>query len=291
MHYTTICLLVAGALSSGPVRDQSRLSFSLAEPPGASEVVTLSDTTFPPLLEGLGFRPQQLKTPQGFFFWRVKVGYNGSHLHVDFLPTRSQGQIVSYWLISDLGDKLDHPGALSAPALLKLLEKNHQIAPYFFSCNAATGHVAMNFEHPSNKVSKALLKKELDGFITMIRTTAALWDTKALQGGTAAPGVSATLAGTRWTGTETLKGYGILTFEFHPNGQATMIDTEGVSLGQWFQKGSEVTILFYSGKVIYQGTVSGDSIAGSARNVAGTSWHFHVSLASGTASSLAPPKR
>lgn len=74
------------------------------------------------------------------------------------------------------------------------------------------------------------------------------------------------LAGTSWDGSETLCGYGDLTFHFHDDGTVTMVDADGESCGRWRQCGARVTLTFYGGNVVYSGVIPGDSMGGSARN-------------------------
>lgn len=81
-----------------------------------------------------------------------------------------------------------------------------------------------------------------------------------------APGWPTILEGSEWEGSETLPGYDRLVFSFHRNGQATMIDADGVRKGTWHQAGSRVTLAFSSGRVLYVGIIQGDSLVGVAGN-------------------------
>lgn len=84
------------------------------------------------------------------------------------------------------------------------------------------------------------------------------------------------LANTTWSGSENLANFGKLTFQFHANGQVTMIDAAGASQGTWRLEGSRVTLLFANGNVAYVGNINGGSIAGSAANRQRTTWQFSV---------------
>ncbi len=83
------------------------------------------------------------------------------------------------------------------------------------------------------------------------------------------------LADTSWDGSETLAGYGDLTFHFHADGAVTMSDADGESCGTWRQCGCQVTLAFHGGRVIYSGTVSGDCMWGTARNCR-TCWRWNL---------------
>jgi biotin carboxyl carrier protein len=84
------------------------------------------------------------------------------------------------------------------------------------------------------------------------------------------------LAGTSWSGSETLPGYGALTFQFQPGGQATMIDKDGNQPGTWNQGGNSISLTFANGGVIYNGTITGGQMSGTARNDK-ENWSWSVS--------------
>ncbi len=78
-----------------------------------------------------------------------------------------------------------------------------------------------------------------------------------------------------WQGRENLQGFGPLSFGFAGNGQVTMTDAQGTSAGTWTRQGDTITLRFANGRVIYQGRLVGNTIAGTARN-ASTTWSFSV---------------
>jgi hypothetical protein len=82
------------------------------------------------------------------------------------------------------------------------------------------------------------------------------------------------LAGSTWQGSETLAGYGALSFTFNAGGQASMIDKDGNTPGNWNRVGNSVTLNF--GGVVYTGNINGGQISGSARD-AKNSWSWNVS--------------
>jgi hypothetical protein len=89
------------------------------------------------------------------------------------------------------------------------------------------------------------------------------------------PSAGVNLAGTTWSGSEQLTGFGKLTFRFHANHRAIMQDTSGTSEGSWDQKGSQVTLRFAQGRVVYRGTLRGSTLAGTAGNGHGA-WTWRV---------------
>jgi hypothetical protein len=87
------------------------------------------------------------------------------------------------------------------------------------------------------------------------------------------------MAGTTWSGTENLQGFGKLTFEFHGDGTAVMIDARSTVQGTWAQQGREVVIRFNN--CVYVGEIQGQQMRGSAHFVEngqprGEPWTFTV---------------
>ncbi len=82
-----------------------------------------------------------------------------------------------------------------------------------------------------------------------------------------------------WSGSETLGGYGRLTFRFS-GGSVQMIDAKDVVNGSYSHSGGQVTLSFYNNNVIYRGTVSGNSMSGSATN-GRVNWSWSVSHSGG----------
>ncbi len=99
------------------------------------------------------------------------------------------------------------------------------------------------------------------------------------------PGPGNTVAGTLWEGTESLAGFGKLTFRFEPNGKAVMIDAVSTTNGNWSQSGDQVTVTF--GNCVYTGTIQGQTMAGNARFTVGEPrpWTFSLTRAGPTAHS------
>jgi hypothetical protein len=78
-------------------------------------------------------------------------------------------------------------------------------------------------------------------------------------------------AGT-WSGSETLAGYGKLTFALHQDGKATMYDAKDTVQGTWSQNGNQVTIQVGA---VYEGTISGSILSGQGTGNA-SPWNFTV---------------
>lgn len=89
------------------------------------------------------------------------------------------------------------------------------------------------------------------------------------------------LAGSRWSGSEDLKGFGKLSFQFGAGAQVTMFDVEGVTPGNFTLNGNSVTLQFPGG-VSYTGTVDGTTMSGTATNGA-NNWTWTTSNPNGGA--------
>ena len=82
--------------------------------------------------------------------------------------------------------------------------------------------------------------------------------------------VSSGLAGSTWAGPD--HDGGTLHCEFFPNGQMSL----SASPGTWHQEGSTVTLTANNGYAIYSGTISGNTMGGTAKNSAGKTWTWRV---------------
>jgi hypothetical protein len=85
---------------------------------------------------------------------------------------------------------------------------------------------------------------------------------------------------TNWEGTETLRGYGKLRFEFRPGFRATMIDAKDRVDGTYNLDGEKVSIRF-GGVLVYSGTISGNTMSGNARDGKNRPWTWTVSQQGG----------
>lgn len=94
------------------------------------------------------------------------------------------------------------------------------------------------------------------------------------------------LVGTTWDGSESLGGFGKLTFQFHADGKAIMIDTKSTVAGKWSRDGTRVTIAFQN--CVYEGTLQDKTLSGNARETPGDrQWTFSVTR---SAAGIAPPR-
>lgn len=78
-----------------------------------------------------------------------------------------------------------------------------------------------------------------------------------------------------WSGSESLANFGKLALHFYASGRVVMIDTKSSTEGNWQLQGSDIRLQFFGGRVIYSGTLTGNAMAGTARNEK-TSWSWNV---------------
>jgi len=128
---------------------------------------------------------------------------------------------------------------------------------------------------PSAKSAIPALQKLLQDPDEDVRRVAAN-AIERIQGATPPPITTTSLAGTTWSGTENLAGFGKLTFQFEPDGKAVMIDAQTKVNGKWSQSGNQVTITFSN--CVYTGAIQGSVLAGNARYTTGTdaTWTFSL---------------
>lgn len=94
--------------------------------------------------------------------------------------------------------------------------------------------------------------------------------------GAGPPPTTTSVAGTTWSGTENLAGFGKLTFQFDADGKAVMIDAQSRVNGNWTQTGDQVTVTFKN--CVYTGTIQGQTYSGTARYTSGSDANWTFSL-------------
>jgi hypothetical protein len=82
--------------------------------------------------------------------------------------------------------------------------------------------------------------------------------------------------GTVYSGTESLAGYGKLSFTLEPGTQAIMNDAKTTIVGTYFREGNRIVISFPDVGATYTGVINGKQITGNAVNTKGQKWSFSV---------------
>lgn len=72
----------------------------------------------------------------------------------------------------------------------------------------------------------------------------------------------------RWAGSETLPGYGKLSFALYSNGRAIMVDAKSTTEGIWRKQDNQYTLSFANGAIVYRGTLQGAVLSGTATSPA-----------------------
>lgn len=124
-------------------------------------------------LKDLGYQVGETKDAgNGFYSTQTTIKKDGWTFHVEVLLDTKAG---STWLISPLGNPLG-TGDQTA-GLLKLLEANHTMAPFFFSIRAADRRICMNYEIPNLALAPQVFQSSMNGFLGKVRATHGVWNT------------------------------------------------------------------------------------------------------------------
>jgi hypothetical protein len=292
-----VCVTLAGMTASRASAQPATGPSSGPAASGGSPSPQVNRTVFtneslPKMLKDLGYNVTEKASANGPY-WQIVTQSENWSFTVQVLPMVNQGKITCLLLTSDLGRKIN-PQA-SAQDVLKLLQWNQELGYLiYFGYNAQTGCVTA--QRPINfpDATQDELRFLFDDYFKTIRQHHAVWNQLSNGGAAAAnqgaavnadkpapaPQAQVSVAGSTWSGTENLPGFGKLTFVFRANGSATMIDTKGETAGNWTQNGNDVTVNFNG--CVYQGRINGQSLAGSGRitsgNQAGQTWTFQVAL-------------
>jgi hypothetical protein len=246
------------------------------------------------MLKKLGFQVEEHKLQGARPSWKITAQKKDWHYEATLLALQHHGKLTGFMLISRLGQPLGRPDSLPSIALVKLLQRNLDIAPYNFAYHEKTGGLCLQRDYSLAALQEKGLDKALEEFFNVIRQTHPDWGAPALQvagtgnpdgpnppGGTyPVPPVPKKdgLVGTHWEGEETLTGYGKLQFYFLPRWGAVMVDARDTVPGSWSWTGDKVTLQFLSGKVTYHGKLDEKNkvLSGKAVTDDGRSWSFKV---------------
>jgi hypothetical protein len=278
---------------------------SVGTNPGATQ--PLASDRLAAYLRSRGHRVEQGRFPDGAINQIVYVQKDGWDfvVHIEYALDQR-----SYLLTLPVGSPT---AQMSADQLVALLKANFRIHPNHFSIREVNSKLQLYVDGPfySTNTTEADFQSKLDWIIKAARDTHPQWDSSrwplagqvpapSPAGGVNLPGnpakpaapVNSTpvvappvaapaappapapgLANTTWVGSE--EGFGRLEFRFQPTGQVTMIDTTGSHPGTYSLQGNAVTLTFFNGEVVYNGTLNGQAITGSAHNTKKT-WSFSV---------------
>jgi hypothetical protein len=289
-----LCVTLAASSRVSAQSGPSGPADSGGSPSPQANRVPFTTESLPKMLKDLGYTVTEKASANGPY-WQVVTQSENWNFTVQVLPMVNQGKITCLLLSSDLGRKIN-PQA-SVQDVLKVLKWNHEGAYlFYFGYNAQSGCITAQRPHLFNDSTPDEMRNLFEEYFKSIRQFHTVWNqlsgaaaAPANNGGPApaatpapapAPQAVVSVAGSTWSGTENLPGFGKLTFVFRANGSATMIDTKGETAGNWTQNGNDVTINFNG--CVYQGRVNGQNLAGSGRitsgNQAGQTWTFQLAM-------------
>lgn len=304
LNVGVLCVVLMG-ITSARVMAQPGTGPSGPAPSGGSPVpqnnrIQFTNESLPKMFKDLGYNVTEKASANGPY-WQIVTQSENWNFTVHVLPMVNQDKkIMSILLTSDLGRKINQQA--SAQDVAKVLQWNHEFGfLFYFGYNAQTGCITAQRPHLFGDGTMEEMRFLFDDYFKSIRQFHPVWNqlsgaaqAPANNGGAAAAAPAnnggpapapanngqVAVAGTTWSGTENLPGFGKLSFVFRANGSVTMIDTKGETAGTYTQNGSDVTINFQG--CVYQGRINGQSLAGSGRITsgpqAGQTWSFQLML-------------
>jgi hypothetical protein len=275
--------------------------------PNPALTQTLTPERLSNYLRGLGYRVEQKTLNNGSIVQAVHIQKDGWTYDVDIEHAINQKLFV---VSARLGEVTSQ---MPANQLMELLKASFKVHPNHFNIREENGRLQLFLDGPwySSNMTETAFQGTLDRCLKDVRDTHPQWDrsrwtvggqavatttnntnppinggnttapvtTTSNTGNVPAPAGAPKLANTTWVGNENLQGYGRLEFRFQDGGQATMVDKDGATPGTYVVQGNNVTLTFANGAVIYNGTLNGQSIAGTAYNAKSPEkrWNFSVS--------------
>ncbi len=293
------CSITPALAQTGPVGQPSAPAVA---PQGQAQFIKLDKNTLPQMLQQAGFTVQ---TRNDIF--QISATKDGWSYVVDVVPVHNNGAMVGFLLRSELGNPIADNGANS---LLQALLQHNQSQPfYYFSFNAQSHKVVLNWQFPMGDSTPQELQGVVNNFFAKIRDTYPVWGNSAqpanntpasnpaapsmpvppqspampsFQVPPQAPAAANNLANTKWSGQEDIqKGQmSPIAFQFLPGGNVMMIvpDHNGTYQGTYVQNGNQVTMNFPAAQNVYQGVINGQTFTGKASDHKGGSWNFSVSV-------------
>jgi uncharacterized protein (TIGR03067 family) len=143
------------------------LAFAQPEKTNAPAKDSLSSEQIAKLLKDLGYEPQALSEE----VLQVSVDRDGWKVHTMVSLTRDGSRI---WLECKFAP-IPQPEIVPASAWQRLLEENERIGPAYFTFDKSDKRIHLYKAFDNIGVSPSRLKKELDGFDSIVRRTQEVW--------------------------------------------------------------------------------------------------------------------
>jgi hypothetical protein len=131
----------------------------------------LEDADLPSMLQNMGYEPEKLS--EGV--WRVVIEQDGWTFYIRMWLSTDNRQKL--WMTTGFGDIKDWDG-VPAEVLKKLMISNDAIGPahFYIAKSGEVWRLNMGKALDNRGISPAVLRRELDKFLSTIKTTADLWD-------------------------------------------------------------------------------------------------------------------
>lgn len=137
---------------------------------------TLTDATLKTMLENMGYTVNETKKKDGTSSFDVDMSITDYTVHpiIELSPSKRY-----IWIEIPLFEVPANAMGFDASALLV---QNDTIGPYFFSLNSTSRKLYLNYPILNSAVTPATVKSAMDGAVSVLNSTAALWDPSKWKG-------------------------------------------------------------------------------------------------------------
>ena len=142
----------------------------------AGEVLT--DATLKTVLENMGYNVNETKKKDGTSSFDVDMSITDYTVHpiIELSPSKRY-----IWIEIPLFEVPANATGFDASALLV---QNDSIGPYFFSLNSSSKKLYLNYPILNSAVTPSIVKSAMDGAVSVLNSTSALWDPSKWKGAT-----------------------------------------------------------------------------------------------------------
>jgi hypothetical protein len=137
---------------------------------------TLTDATLKTVLENMGYTVNETKKKDGTSSFDVDMSITDYTVHpiIELSPSKRY-----IWIEIPLFEVPANAAGFDASALLV---QNDTIGPYFFSLNSTSHKLYLNYPILNSGVTPATVKSAMDGSVSVLNSTSALWDPSKWKG-------------------------------------------------------------------------------------------------------------
>lgn len=137
---------------------------------------TLTEPLLKTMLQNMGFNVNETKKSDGTASYDVDVAITDYTVHpiVELSPSKRY-----IWIEIPLFEVKEGTAGFDPSSLLI---QNDSIGPYFFSLNNSSRKLYLNYPVVNSAVTPAIMKSAMDGAVSVLNSTSALWDPSKWKG-------------------------------------------------------------------------------------------------------------